>query len=100
LVAAIVKPSLGLSPAEVAETAARLAAAGADLVKDDELLGDPEWCPLEERERAVVAGGVTFAADVTGPIETLLTPAARVVNLAAARVRSGVMVLYGSAAYL
>ena len=37
LVGAIVKPSLGLSPAEVATTAARLAAGGADLIKDDEL---------------------------------------------------------------
>jgi hypothetical protein len=83
LVGAIVKPSLGLSPAEVAETAARLATAGADLVKDDELLGDPEWCPLEERVRAVVAAGVTYAANVTGPIETLLTRAARVVELGA-----------------
>jgi ribulose 1,5-bisphosphate carboxylase large subunit-like protein len=86
LVGAIVKPSLGLSPVEVAETAARLAAAGADLVKDDELLGDPEWCPLEERVRAVVAAGVTYAANVTGPIETLLTRAARVVELGAGAV--------------
>ena len=58
LVGAIVKPSLGLSPAEVAGTAARLAAAGADLVKDDELLGDLASCPLEERVRAVAAEGV------------------------------------------
>jgi 3-oxoisoapionate-4-phosphate transcarboxylase/hydrolase len=84
LVGAIVKPSLGLSPAEVAETAARLSAAGADLVKDDELLGDPEWCRLEERVRAVVAAGVDYAANVTGPIESLLTRAARVVELGAA----------------
>jgi 3-oxoisoapionate-4-phosphate transcarboxylase/hydrolase len=84
LVGAIVKPSLGLSPAEVAETAARLSAAGADLVKDDELLGDPEWCRLEERVRAVVAVGVDYAANVTGPIESLLTRAARVVELGAA----------------
>src|SRR3954468_12567411 len=83
LVGAIVKPSLGLSPAEVADTAARLAAAGAELVKDDELLGDPEWCPLEERVRLVAATGVTYAANVTGPIETLLSRAARVVELGA-----------------
>jgi ribulose-bisphosphate carboxylase large chain len=86
LVGAIVKPSLGLSPAEVAQTAARLAATGADLVKDDELLGDPEWCPLEERVRAVVAAGVTYAANVTGPIETLLARAARVAELGAGAV--------------
>jgi ribulose 1,5-bisphosphate carboxylase large subunit-like protein len=86
LVGAIVKPSLGLSPAEVADTAARLAAAGAELVKDDELLGDPEWCPLEERVRLVAATGVTYAANVTGPIETLLSRAARVVELGAGAV--------------
>jgi hypothetical protein len=83
LVGAIVKPSLGLSPAEVAETAAQLAAGGADLVKDDELLGDPQWCPLEERVRAVAAAGVNYAANVTGPTETLLERAQRVVELGA-----------------
>jgi 3-oxoisoapionate-4-phosphate transcarboxylase/hydrolase len=83
LVGAIVKPSLGLSAAEVAETAAKLAAAGADLVKDDELLGNPEWCPLEERVSAVAAAGVTYAANVTGPVETLLERARRVVGLGA-----------------
>jgi len=86
LIGAIVKPSLGLSPAEVAATAAQLHAAGADLVKDDELLGDPEWCPLEERVRAVAAEGVTYAANVTGPFETLLERAHRVVELGAGAV--------------
>jgi len=41
LVGAIVKPSLGLAPVEVAAVASALAAGGADLIKDDELLGDP-----------------------------------------------------------
>jgi ribulose-bisphosphate carboxylase large chain len=86
LLGAIVKPSLGLSPTEVAETAARLSANGADLVKDDELLGDPDWCPLEERVRAVAAAGVNYAANVTGPTETLLARAARVVELGAGAV--------------
>src|SRR4051794_29442033 len=86
LVGAIVKPSLGLSPAEVAVTAGRLAAAGADLVKDDELLGNPDSCPLEERVRAVAAVGVNYAANVTGPTETLLARAARVVELGAGAV--------------
>jgi ribulose-bisphosphate carboxylase large chain len=72
LIGAIVKPSLGLSPAEVAQTAARLTKAGADLVKDDELLGDPDWCPLEERVRAVAAAGVNYAANVTGPVTSLI----------------------------
>jgi ribulose 1,5-bisphosphate carboxylase large subunit-like protein len=86
LVGAIVKPSLGLTPRQVAETAARLTTNGADLVKDDELLGDPDWCPLEERVRAVAAAGVNYAANVTGPTETLLARAARVVELGAGAV--------------
>jgi ribulose-bisphosphate carboxylase large chain len=86
LVGAIVKPSLGLSPGEVARTAAQLAAGGADLVKDDELLGDPVWCPLEDRVRAVAAvlpAGVQYAANVTGRVESLVERAARAVELGA-----------------
>ena len=89
LVGAIVKPSLGLSPQEVASTAAALAAGGADLVKDDELLGDPGWCPLEERVRSVAAvlpEGVRYAANVTGPVGSLLLRARRVVELGASAV--------------
>jgi ribulose 1,5-bisphosphate carboxylase large subunit-like protein len=86
LVGAIVKPSLGLTPAEVAATAAQLAAGGADLVKDDELLGDPQWCRLEERVRkvaAVLSRDVQYAANVTGPTESLLRRAKRAVELGA-----------------
>jgi ribulose-bisphosphate carboxylase large chain len=86
LIGAIVKPSLGLSPAEVAQTAAGLTKAGADLVKDDELLGDPDWCPLEERVRAVAAAGVNYAANVTGPVTSLIERAQRVVELGAGAV--------------
>jgi ribulose bisphosphate carboxylase large subunit-like protein len=86
LIGAIVKPSLGLSPAEVAQTAARLTKAGADLVKDDELLGDPDWCPLEERVRAVAAAGVNYAANVTGQVTSLIERAQRVVELGAGAV--------------
>ena len=89
LVGAIVKPSLGLSPAEVAATVKQLAAGGADLIKDDELLGDPPWCPLDERV-AAVAGvlpeGVRYAPNVTGPVDSLLERAARVVALGAGAV--------------
>jgi ribulose 1,5-bisphosphate carboxylase large subunit-like protein len=86
LVGAIVKPSLGLSPVEFAEVAGRLAAGGADLIKDDELLGNPDWCPLEERVQAVAAAipaGVRYAANVTGPVDSLLQRATRAVELGA-----------------
>jgi ribulose-bisphosphate carboxylase large chain len=89
LVGAIVKPSLGLSPHQVASTAAALAAGGADLVKDDELLGDPDWCPLEARVRAVAAvlpKDVRYAANITGPMDSLLQRAHRVIELGAGAV--------------
>jgi len=90
-VGAIVKPALGLSPAEVAAVAAAAARGGASLVKDDEVLGDPPWCPLAERVAAVAAAlpaGVAYCANVTGPVESLVDRARRVVALGA----TGVMV--------
>lgn len=89
LVGAIVKPSLGLSAREVATTAASLSAGGADLVKDDELLGDPAWCPLEERVRAVAAAipkDVRYAVNVTGPVDSLFARAEVAVELGATAV--------------
>jgi ribulose 1,5-bisphosphate carboxylase large subunit-like protein len=86
LVGAIVKPPLGLEPREFAATAAALARGGADLIKDDELLGNQAWCPLEERVRAVVAAipeRVRYAANVTGPVDRLLRRAERAVELGA-----------------
>ena len=71
VVGAIVKPALGLSPEEAADVAAELAAGGAVLVKDDELLTSS---PLE-RTRAIAArlpAGVRYAANVSGPHEDLL----------------------------
>ena len=59
---------------------------GADLIKDDELLGDQEWCPLEERVRAVAAAipeSVRYAPNVTGPVDGLLRRAERAVELGA-----------------
>ncbi|MEX2210687.1 MAG: RuBisCO large subunit C-terminal-like domain-containing protein [Gaiellaceae bacterium] len=77
-VGAIVKPALGLEPAEAATVAAELAAGGAVLVKDDELMTSPRYSPLEERTRLIAAGlpeGVRYAANVSGPHEELLARA-------------------------
>ncbi|MGH9150630.1 MAG: RuBisCO large subunit C-terminal-like domain-containing protein, partial [Acidimicrobiales bacterium] len=91
-VGAIVKPSLGLGPAEVAAVAGALARGGAVLVKDDEMLCDPPWCPLEERVAGVAAAldgsAVSYCANITGPSPTLVGRARRVVDLGA----TGVMV--------
>jgi ribulose-bisphosphate carboxylase large chain len=62
----------------VAATAAALARGGCDLIKDDELLADPDWCPLAERVPAVAAAlagvgrPVLYAANISGPVDTLL----------------------------
>jgi ribulose 1,5-bisphosphate carboxylase large subunit-like protein len=63
-VGAIVKPALGLTPADAAAVAAELAAGGAVLVKDDELQRSSP-----ERVRAIHAAipeDVLYAANVTG----------------------------------
>jgi ribulose 1,5-bisphosphate carboxylase large subunit-like protein len=86
VVGAIVKPSLGLGPEEVAAVAEQLAGGGARLVKDDELLGDPAWCPLEARVRAVarrLPPGVTYAANVSGSYDGLFDRARRAVEAGA-----------------
>ena len=89
LLGGIVKPSLGLEPAEVASTAAALARGGCDMIKDDELLADPDWCSLADRVPAVAAAlaevgrPVLYAANISGPVDTLLDRAAAVVEAGA-----------------
>jgi ribulose-bisphosphate carboxylase large chain len=82
VVGAIVKPALGLRPDEAAAIAAELAAGGAVLVKDDELLTSPAYSPLEERVRRVaelLPEGARYAANLTGPHGDLLRRAEIVV---------------------
>ena len=75
-VGAIVKPALGLSAADAGRVAARLVAAGATLVKDDELQRSSP-----ERVRAVNAAipdDVLYAANATGvDAEALVAAGAR-----------------------
>ncbi|RAI03020.1 ribulose 1,5-bisphosphate carboxylase [Acuticoccus sediminis] len=54
LIGAIVKPSVGYSPAETAALATILCDAGVDFIKDDALQADGPACPFEERVRAVL----------------------------------------------
>ena len=74
VVGAIVKPALGLTPEEAADVAAELAAGGAVLVKDDELVTS---APTERivRIAARLPAGVRYAANVSGPHEGLLARA-------------------------
>lgn len=50
----IIKPSIGLTPHQLADLVAELIEAGVDFIKDDELQGNGTIAPLEERVRAVM----------------------------------------------
>ena len=54
LIGTIIKPNLGLSPAETAEIVVDLAEAGVDFIKDDEKLMSPSYSTLEARVGAVM----------------------------------------------
>jgi ribulose-bisphosphate carboxylase large chain len=43
------RPEVGLSPKEYAQITYEALVAGSDIVKDDELLVDPPYCPIQER---------------------------------------------------
>ena len=49
MIGTIIKPSVGLSPAQTADLVRSLAEAGIDFIKDDELMADPPHSPLKER---------------------------------------------------
>lgn len=65
LLGTIVKPSIGLDGAQLAELVTELADAGIDFIKDDELQGNPPHLPLAERVE-VVTGALRAAADRNG----------------------------------
>jgi 2,3-diketo-5-methylthiopentyl-1-phosphate enolase len=68
LILNMIKPCLGFDPAVGAGLFREAAAGGADLVKDDELLGDPAHCPLKERLAAYLAGpGGPYCPNITAP---------------------------------
>jgi ribulose-bisphosphate carboxylase large chain len=65
LVGTIVKPPVGLSPQQAGEMVARVAEAGVDFVKDDEIQANSPRSPFDERVAAVMAA-VAAHADKTG----------------------------------
>jgi ribulose-bisphosphate carboxylase large chain len=81
LIGTIIKPSVGLSADETADLALRLAEAGIDFIKDDELQANGPHCPFEDRLRAVMAAlndhaertgkKVMYAANLTGDIDQM-----------------------------
>jgi ribulose-bisphosphate carboxylase large chain len=54
MIGTIVKPSIGLAPAQTAALVDALCAADIDFIKDDELSVDPAYAPFEQRLAAVM----------------------------------------------
>ena len=54
LIGTIIKPSIGLTPAQTGELVDSLCAAGIDFIKDDELIADPPYAPFDKRLAAVM----------------------------------------------
>lgn len=54
LIGTIIKPSIGMSPAETAGLVKTLVDAGIDFIKDDELMANPPHSPFDERVDAVM----------------------------------------------
>lgn len=82
LIGTIIKPSVGLAPAETAALVKTLAEAGLDFVKDDELMANPPYAPLAARVDAVMAvvrehaqrtgKQVMVAFNITDDLESML----------------------------
>src|ERR1019366_6762706 len=65
VIGTIIKPNVGLAPADTASLVAGLCEAGIDFVKDDEVMVNPTHAPLAERVAAVMRA-VNAHADRVG----------------------------------
>jgi ribulose-bisphosphate carboxylase large chain len=54
LIGTIIKPSIGMTPAQTAALVKTLADAGIDFIKDDELMANPPHSPFDERVDAIM----------------------------------------------
>ncbi|MBZ9558777.1 MULTISPECIES: ribulose-bisphosphate carboxylase large subunit family protein [unclassified Modicisalibacter] len=82
LIGTIIKPSVGLSPAQTAEVVEQLVEGGIDFIKDDELQANGPHNPLKARVDAVMpvinahaertGRKVMYAFNITGDIDEML----------------------------
>ncbi|HET6519292.1 MAG TPA: ribulose-bisphosphate carboxylase large subunit family protein [Geminicoccaceae bacterium] len=82
LIGTIIKPSVGLGPAETAALVRTLCGAGLDFIKDDELQANGPYCPLAARVEAVMAvindhaertgQKVMYAFNITDDLDAML----------------------------
>ncbi len=81
LIGTIIKPSVGMTPAETAAMTAQLVEGGIDFIKDDELQSDGPHCPFADRVAAVMevinrhaqktGKKVMFAFNLTGEADEM-----------------------------
>jgi ribulose-bisphosphate carboxylase large chain len=82
LIGTIIKPSIGMTPAQTAELVKTLAESGIDFIKDDELLCSSANSPFEERVNAIMqvindyadrsGKKVMFAFNISDEIDAML----------------------------
>ncbi len=82
LIGTIIKPSIGLTPEQTADTVKILAEAGIDFVKDDELMSSSANSPFEKRVDAIMdvinrhadktGKKVMYAFNISGEIDEML----------------------------
>lgn len=81
IIGTIVKPSVGLTPAQTADLVRSLVEAGIDFIKDDELMADPPHSPLQERLNSIMpviedlaqrhGRKAMYAFNITGEVDDL-----------------------------
>lgn len=101
----MIKPCTGLTPKQGAKIFYETALGGIDLIKDDELLGNPEFSPVVERVKAYgdaaravyeeTGKDVVYVVNVTDSPERVLDNARRAVDAGA----RAVMVTYATIGY-
>lgn len=82
IIGTIIKPNVGLSPEETAAIVETVVEAGIDFVKDDELIANPPYSPIEERITEVMdvihrhetqtGNSVMYACNITGTVDEML----------------------------
>jgi ribulose-bisphosphate carboxylase large chain len=101
-VGTIIKPKVGLTPADTAEVAYQAATGGVDLIKDDETLTDQAFCPVRERvprvmealERVKEETGrqVLYAVNITTRADRIVERAEEAIALGANMVMVDVII--------
>ncbi|MEI3134085.1 MAG: RuBisCO large subunit C-terminal-like domain-containing protein [[Ruminococcus] torques] len=89
----MIKPCIGLTPEKTAELAYEAAVGGVDVIKDDELVCDPDFCRLNDRVKAVMEAlkradeekgeKTPYAFNITAPAEQMKENAYRALEAGA-----------------